>query len=697
MGIVAESNRNPAIESLRLELRDCQRELAVSRRRLEELESLFANVADAIFVAELDGRLVDVNQAACTTLGYSKFELLSLHLWDLVATESREEVLGLVRGMLPNAPVTVRGTCQTKSGQHPIVDLNLVRCSLGGRDRIVVTSRDVTVQQQAIEAQRRAEAFLTEAQRLSLTGSFGWNVATGEVHWSAETFCILGYEPSTKPTLDLVLRRVSPDDLDTVRQALDRAQRDIGDLDFEYRLMMPDGQIKHVHLMARATRTPAGVVEFVGALMDVTQRTQAARALRVSEHLARGQLETLTESLTVLSRESKPEKFLEHVLGMICGHLGAHSIGVWELNDVTGNMELTANFEDDRLHLPTPEQMRVDSQVHFAQSECRVWAEFFRGEIACAYGKIDSGPPWVRVAMDPGGPWYDSSRSFAAHELVAKITEHFFALGIVAVIYIPMLVAGKVTGLFSIQSKQMRRPRQEEIVLTQAMAHQATLAIRLMRLSQQSREAAVTAERVRMARDIHDTLAQGFTGVIVQLEAAKGAIAKQNYDDASRRMDCASELSRSSLQEARRSMLALRPYSLQSGPLGSALDGLLKRMTDGLPLRAIFEVTGQERVIPPESEENLLRIMQEALTNTIKHARAHTFRVTLSYAAEEVLLRIIDDGQGFDLEIEHEGFGLIGMKERVDRMNGRFMINSAPDKGTEISIYVPNPPAVKRI
>src|SRR5277367_5158275 len=115
---------------------------------------------------------------------------------------------------------------------------------------------------------RHSEAFLTEAQRLSLTGSFGWNVATGELVWSPETFCILGYERSTKPAMDLVLQRVHPDDRGFVQQILDHAKRDPADLDFEHRLIMPDGSIRHVHVMARATRTAAGIIEFVGAVMD---------------------------------------------------------------------------------------------------------------------------------------------------------------------------------------------------------------------------------------------------------------------------------------------------------------------------------------------------------------------------------------------------------------------------------------------
>jgi signal transduction histidine kinase len=213
----------------------------------------------------------------------------------------------------------------------------------------------------------------------------------------------------------------------------------------------------------------------------------------------------------------------------------------------------------------------------------------------------------------------------------------------------------------------------------------------LMRLSQQSREAAVAEERNRLAREIHDTLAQGFTGVMVQLEAARGAVARRDFADLARRIDRASDLAKSSLRDARRSVLALRSHSLQGGTLRTALNDLLRRMTEGTPLHAQLQVSGQERAIPMDWQENLLHIVQEALTNTVKYAQALTFRVVLDYGFEEVALMLTDDGRGFDPESKHEGFGLIGMGERVERMAGRFMIRSTRGRGTEIRVTLSTP------
>ena len=198
------------------------------------------------------------------------------------------------------------------------------------------------------------------------------------------------------------------------------------------------------------------------------------------------------------------------------------------------------------------------------------------------------------------------------------------------------------------------------------------------------------AERNRLARDIHDTLAQGFTGVIMQLEAAKGATTQGELADAANRIERASELARASLGEARRSVRALRPRALRDGRLSIALQDLLKRMTEGTGLNADFRAEGDERRIPAEYEEGLLRIAQESLTNTVKHANARSFNATLNISAEKIRLQLVDDGRGFDPHAESDGFGLIGMQERVEQMGGQFIIRSKAGAGTEILVDLIN-------
>jgi PAS domain S-box-containing protein len=146
--------------------------------------------------------------------------------------------------------------------------------------------------------QQRSEAYLAEAQRLSHTGSFGWKPSTGEIIWSEETFRVFQYDRTTTPTVELVFQRVHPEDVALVKQTIERATQDGKNFEHEYRLLMPDGSAKHVHVVAHALGDESGTLEFVGAVMDVTERKQA-------EQKFRGLLESAPDAMIVMNRQGK--------------------------------------------------------------------------------------------------------------------------------------------------------------------------------------------------------------------------------------------------------------------------------------------------------------------------------------------------------------------------------------------------------
>src|SRR6202171_6532420 len=135
----------------------------------------------------------------------------------------------------------------------------------------------------AEESLRQSEAYLAEAQRISHTGSFGWRPSTGEILWSEETFRVFQYDRLAKPTVEAILQRVHPEDAASVKETVERASQDGKDFEHEYRLVMPDGAVKHVHVVAHAEREESGELEFVGAVMDTTESKRAEKKLRRSE------------------------------------------------------------------------------------------------------------------------------------------------------------------------------------------------------------------------------------------------------------------------------------------------------------------------------------------------------------------------------------------------------------------------------
>jgi PAS domain S-box-containing protein len=163
------------------------------------------------------------------------------------------------------------------------------------------------------EKLQRSEAYLAEAQRLSHTGSFGWRPSTGEIIWSEETFRIFQYDRTTIPTAELGLQRVHPEDAARVKQIFKRASQDVNDFELEYRLVMPDGAVKHVDVMAHALNDESGGTEFVGAVMDVSERKRAEEELRRSEALAEQRLRLVVDTTPAMLNSCRPDGYLDYV------------------------------------------------------------------------------------------------------------------------------------------------------------------------------------------------------------------------------------------------------------------------------------------------------------------------------------------------------------------------------------------------
>ncbi|MEV7676736.1 sensor histidine kinase [Streptomyces sp. NPDC088752] len=225
--------------------------------------------------------------------------------------------------------------------------------------------------------------------------------------------------------------------------------------------------------------------------------------------------------------------------------------------------------------------------------------------------------------------------------------------------------------------------------LEQALAENAALQAQLLL---QAREAGVADERRRLAAEIHDTIAQGLTGVVTQLQAASAAPDRERAETHLRR---AADLARHGLGEARRSVRNLSPVALEHDALPEALRKTVEEWAERTGVATRFTVTGTEAPLHGEVAATLLRIAQEALSNTARHAGAARAGVTLSYMDDEITLDVRDDGRGFDplarpeRDGEGGGFGLDGMRARAERLTGTVTVETAPGEGTAVSARVP--------
>ncbi|MER5218937.1 sensor histidine kinase [Streptomyces flaveus] len=246
------------------------------------------------------------------------------------------------------------------------------------------------------------------------------------------------------------------------------------------------------------------------------------------------------------------------------------------------------------------------------------------------------------------------------------------------------------------QEDERSRARSETIAelertntaLQQALDENAALHAQLL---VQAREAGVADERRRLAAEIHDTIAQGLTGIIAQLQVVANA---PDLPTARTHLDRASALARHSLGEARRSVQNLAPVALEHDGLPQALRKTVAEWAERTGVRAEFTTTGTAEHLHEEVSATLLRIVQEALSNASRHAHAGRLGVTLSFMGDEVVLDVRDDGRGFDpLALPsrngHGGFGLDGMRARAERIAGSLTVESEPEHGTAVSARVP--------
>jgi signal transduction histidine kinase len=250
-----------------------------------------------------------------------------------------------------------------------------------------------------------------------------------------------------------------------------------------------------------------------------------------------------------------------------------------------------------------------------------------------------------------------------------------------------LINVGVVTPLAALFGAMIRSMEREAIRRRETTGRLVAMAAENARLNEllvtQAREAGVAEERARLAREIHDTVAQGLTGIVTQLEAV-GELPSQ----ARGRVDTARALARTSLDEVRRSIDALRPGPLQEARLGDAVRQVVTAWSEQYEVPARFAVTGAPLPVHSEVEVTLLRAAQEALANVGRHARAAHVVVTLSYMEDVIVLDVRDDGTGFD-GTPTGGFGLTALRQRVGALSGAVELESSPAGGTALSVTVP--------
>ena len=283
----------------------------------------------------------------------------------------------------------------------------------------------------------------------------------------------------------------------------------------------------------------------------------------------------------------------------------------------------------------------------------------------------------------------DDPAALAFRRLVPVEQEPATYAFIRSILWVPLVVRGRAIGLLSIANPAPNAYGPREATLALAIARQAAVAMENARLHERARHAAVLEERQRLARELHDSVTQALYGISLYAEAADRALADGDVDAAATHLRDIGETTQEALGETRLLLFELRPPLLEEQGLAAALRTRLQSVEARAGLVAEFRGTGEGR-LSPDAEQALYRVAQEALNNVLKHAHARHVEVSLEVASHGALLEVADDGVGFDpARAAGGGFGLPGMRERVERLGGLLAVNSTPGAGTRVRVVVP--------
>ena len=431
--------------------------------------------------------------------------------------------------------------------------------------------------------------------------------------------------------------------------------------EIEVRMQKKSGVKFYAHLSLSLLRDNQGsVIGMIGYSMDITER-------KVAEQISAGQTQALLHTLNVLTTEPDLGRLLGDVLVAVAKEFNAHSCALWLYDPAKKTLELRQTAYGGRVYTD-------DQQLDHPNASGPVWV---------MQDSLRESLPGIRepfVFMD------------AAHSppLEPEVCAWAAAEGLKSILCVPLLFGNKPIGLLTIHDAKRKDFAPQEKDLARALAPQVTLAVQLTHLAAQGEQSAVLQERNRMAQEIHDTLAQGLAGIVLQLEAAEDVLG-EGAEEARAHVSRARTLARESLGEARRSVWALRPQALESGDLATALRHFAGQLTTGTPILVEFSQRGTPCRLSPEAEFHLLRIGQEALTNAVNHAEASKIRVELVHDAQGVQLSVQDDGRGFGprQQSSNRGFGIISMNERAERVGAQLTIFSEPGLGTRVVAMLP--------
>jgi PAS domain S-box-containing protein len=469
---------------------------------------------------------------------------------------------------------------------------------------------------------------------------------------------------------------IHPSEVAEAVRANDRQVIEAGvPIQFEETVPSAEGERSYVSLKFLLRDRTGEPYAICGIATDITEskRAEAMQAAIARERelfaqqrateLAKAN-EALRGCLDALASVPELDDFLGQVMAVITRHLGAVASTLRVLNLKQNTLPLELVFQDGRVMSP--------DEAKYPET----WRSLSLDEQRAA--TFLDQPTTVARILDPHSPIPEALRFY------------LLGLGIKTLLIIPLTLGGQANGQLSFRFTEERDFQAEELEIARALATQASLAIQLTQLAKTARQSAVLEERNRLAGEIHDSLAQNFAGISMQLLVATEAM-QMKSKDAFGHVERATDLARFGLSEARRSALSLRSDIIEESGLIEALKRLVERSNIPGLLRCSFRSSKvSEESLAPSVQQDLLRITQEAISNALRHARPTVISVSLRRNTPNLVLKIRDNGSGIaDSRSSGEGLGFANMRARAKNIGAELEIRSSARSGTSVIVRLP--------
>ena len=655
----------------------------------ERHRALFETAQNAIFLSDETGRFVDVNQAACESLGYSKEELLKLSNREIDADPRGYEAFLKVRNGLAKT-ITFEVNQRRKDGTLLPMEITGSFFTSGGQRLSLAIARDITERKRAEEALRESEERYRAISELTSDIAYAVRVepnGTTVREWVTGALPrITGFTPDELRARGGWKSLMHPDDMPIAIQHLQchlPGQPDVS----EYRIVTKSGETRWLRDYGYPVwdEDQGRVVRIIGAAQDITERKQAEEALRRSlERTSRGQrlLLALSQAAQAVQRARTPDEVYRTVADEVA-RLG-YRAAIFTLTD-------------DQAHLTVPHLTFGPALLQAAEKLTGLSAQDYRFPLAL-------GGFFERIIAEGETTFVERTTEAVAEALPGSLrplaSRLAALLGIERSILAPLTVGGERHGLLAVLGADLT---EADVPTVTGFATQAAIAIENAWLFEEVRagreqlrnlasylQTAREEERAYVAREIHDEFGQALTALKMDL----AWLTKRLPADKPRLAEKTSAMSGlidSTIQTVRRVATELRPGLLDDLGLAAAIEWLAQELAERTRINCELYLGDEDIVLDRDLATAIFRIFQEALTNVARHAGATEVQVKLEEGPDELLLTIRDNGKGITPSqvSDPHSLGLIGMRERAHSWGGDVTFQSAPEQGTIVTVRVP--------